>query len=429
MLKRSLVAVMSSAMLTALLVATPAPARAVGTIYVGPGGGTGGCASPDYRIDGSNDNVEIGAAAAFAASGNTIYLCAGNYHFGAEIPLQDVAEGKNLTFQGAGMTQTILDASGADSRFFHADNVNLTFRDLTMQNARVESWVGAVWGENFTNIIIERSAFINNYAAFGIGAIFSREGTVTVTGSLFDGNYSNTVEFQYWGGGAVTVHGDDAVVYITNSEFKNNYSVRSGGAINVNGPLVINNSKFSGNESAEDGGAISAYDDLRLTASSFTGNITHSEGASVYVECDEFVDVSRSTFAGNHAVGASADGGALNIDCINSDADISFDKNVFSKNSAGDAGGAIDEDHGSLMVFSGNKFLRNSSGDNGGGAIWSWDIELTRNTFTRNTTNYCGGAVFVAGTDNGTSRGHGNRFSGNRGRGGLRSADVCFGNY
>ena len=427
MLKRSLVAVMSSAMLTALLVATPAPARAVGTIYVGPGGGTGGCASPDYRIDGSNDNVEIGAAAAFAASGNTVYLCAGTYSFSAQVDLEAVASEKNLTFQGAGINQTILDGTGADDRFFYATDVTLTFRDLTMRNAAPSYYVGAIWGENYTNLIIQRCAFIDNYSFDGMGAIFARSGTISVTDSVFDGNYSDT-EGDTYGGGAINASGDDAVVTITNSVFKDNYSVRPGGALMVSGPLVINNSKFIGNESAEDGGAISAYDDLRLTASSFTGNITHSEGASVYVECDEFVDVSRSTFAGNHAVGASADGGALNIDCINSDADISFDKNVFSKNSAGDAGGAIDEDHGSLMVFSGNKFLRNSSGDNGG-AIWSWDIELTRNTFTRNTTNYCGGAVFVAGTDNGTSRGHGNRFSGNRGRGGLRSADVCFGNY
>jgi len=428
MLNRAFVAALSSALLFTLLIATPASTRALSTIYVGPGGGSGSCASPDFDINGSSDNSEIAEAAASATSGDTIYLCAGTYHFGAEVILAEVAGGKSLIFQGAGKSRTILDATGANSRFFHASDVTLTFRDLTMQNARAENWVGAVWGEGTTHIIIERSAFINNYAPFGIGAIFSREGTVSVTSSLFQGNYSGYLESEYWGGGAITVNGDDAVVFITNSMFNNNYSARPGGAINSRGPLVINNSTFMNNESEEDGGAISAYDDLRITASSFTGNVTYEEGGSVYVECDEFVDVSRSTFAGNHAVGAGADGGALNIRCINPWVDLSFDRNTFTKNTAGDDGGAIDEDSGNLMVFSGNKFTRNSSIDNGG-AIWANVIELSRNIFTSNTTSGCGGAVFVSGTDFGTAREGRNRFSGNRARGNSRYADVCFGTY
>jgi predicted outer membrane repeat protein len=433
MLKRSLLAAISSVMLTALLVATPAPARAGSTIYVGPGGGSGGCASPDYETNGSSDNLEIFEAAAFAANLDTIYLCAGTYHFSAQVDLGEAADGKSLTFQGAGRTRTILDATGANSRFFIASNVTLTFRDLTMRNAHTDSFAGAVWGEHTTNIIIERSAFIDNYADSGMGAIFAREGTVSVTSSLFDGNHSDSFG-DVWGGGAINADGDNAVVYIANSVFTGNYSVRPGGAIKVNGPLVITNSTFNNNESEEDGGAISAYDDLRMTASSFTENITHSEGASVFVECDEFVDVSTSKFVGNHAVGYGSDGGAFNIECINSEVDISFDRNTFSRNTADDVGGAIDEDSGNLMVFSNNKFLRNSSKSqgsfpDGAGAIWASYIQLSRNTFTGNTSLACGGAIFVAGSDYGTSRGHGNRFSGNRGRGSSRYADVCFGNY
>ena len=428
MLKRSLAAMISSVILTALLVAAPTPAQAFSTIYVGPGGGSGGCASPAYETNGSSDNVEISDAAFFATSGDTIYLCSGTYRFNEQVDLSAVAGGKNLTFQGAGRTRTILDATSANSRFFLASDVSLTFRDLTMQNARAENWVGAVWGEGTTNIIIERSAFINNYAPFGIGAIFSREGTVSVTSSLFQGNYSGYLEGEYWGGGAITVNGGDAVVFITDSVFADNYSAQPGGAVNVNGPLVINGSRFTNNESESDGGAISAYDDLRITASTFTGNVTHEEGGSVYVECDEFVDVSRSSFTGNHAIGSGADGGALNIRCRNPEVDLSFDRNTFSKNTAGDAGGAIDEDSGDLMVFTSNKFTKNSSIDDGG-AIWANYIELSRNTFTSNTTSGCGGAVFVSGTDFGTAREGRNRFSGNRARGNSRYADVCFGTY
>lgn len=425
MLKRSLLAAISSVMLTALLVATPAPARAGSTIYVGPGGGSGSCASPAYEIDGSEDNLEIFGAAAFAANLDTIYLCAGTYHFSAQVDLGEAADGKSLTFQGAGRTRTILDATGANSRFFIASNVTLTFRDLTMRNSHTDSYAAAVWGENTTNIIIERSAFIDNYADSGMGAVFSREGTVSVTSSVFDGNHSGSFGDE-WGGGAINANGDNAVVYIANSVFTGNYSVRPGGAIKVNGPLVITNSTFNNNESEEDGGAISAYDDLRMTASSFTGNITHSEGASVFVECDEFVDVSTSKFVGNHAVGSGSDGGAFNIECNNSEADISFDRNTFSKNTADDDGGAIDEDNGNLMVVSNNRFVRNSSADDGG-AIWANYIELSRNTFTRNTSLACGGAMYVDNSDYGTSRGHGNRYSGNRNRGSSRYADVCFG--
>ena len=106
--------------------------------------------------------------------------------------------------------------------------------------------------------------------------------------------------------------------------------------------------------------------------------------------------------------------------------DISFDRNTFSRNTADDAGGTIDEDNGNLMVFSNNRFIRNSSTD-GGGAIWANYIELSRNTFTGNTSLACGGAMYVDNSDYGTSRGHGNRYSGNRSRGSSRYADVCFG--
>ncbi len=422
MLNRSLAALLSSVLLGALFIGAPTSVRAGSTIYVGPGRGSGGCASPDYQTNGSADNAEISSAADEAVSGDTIFLCAGTFHFNEQVVLDVVAAGNNLTFQGAGKGVTVLDADGSTTRFFHAQDVSLTFRDLTMQNGSSGDYVGVVWGEGTTNFNIQRSAFKNNYASSGMGVIFSRNGSITVTDSIFDSNYSDGSDYEY-GGGAIQARGETALVTVRNSVFTNNYSTTYGGAIQAYGPVVISGSTFIDNESDDDGGAIAVYGDLQVSGSKFSGNITHSEGASIYVECNTRMQVTGSIFNGNHAVGNSADGAAFNIDC-DSDSDILINRNIFSNNTAGDNGGAIDEDAGELMVVTNNRFIKNSSGDDGG-AIWANYIRMTQNVFIGNTSEICGGAVYVDETDFGTARS--NTYSANRGRvGGVREMNVCF---
>ena len=428
MLNRSLAALLSSVLLGALFIGAPTSVRAGSTIYVGPGRGSGGCASPDYQTDGTADNEQIENAVNTAASGDTIYLCAGSFDIADQVHFGS----KNLTFQGAGKSRTILDAHERDTRFFNSDSPTVIFRDLTMQNANQSSYVGAIWGDDHADITIQRSAFLNNYAADGMGVVFSRRGNITVSDSSFVGNYSDSRGDLFYGGGAITASGEDSPdvsVTIRNSTFTGNYSVGDGGAILSRGSLSITNSIFVNNETEDDGGAIAVYGDLQVNSSSFSGNITHSEGASIYVECNTRMQVSGSTFNDNHAVGSNSDGGAFNIDCTDS-AYILINRNIFSNNTADDAGGVLDEDSLNTLNITNNRFIKNSSKvennlPDGGGAIWASYIRMTGNVFIGNTSEGCGGAVYVLVSDFGTARS--NTYSANRGRvGGVREMNVCF---
>ena len=427
---RRLLALLSSATLGAAIVGTPTPVQAHSTIYVGPGGGSGACKTPGapYLTDGSADNVQIQNAVDSAASGDTINLCPGRYDITGEVNLGS----KSLIIQGAGRERTQLDAKERDTRFFYAGNATITFKGLTMQNAHQSGYVGAIWGEGATNIIIQSSSFLNNYALDGMGVVFSRNGNISVVDSTFEHNYSDTEGDVYYGGGAINATGDSDPVTVTirNSTFINNYSVGDGGAILSRGSLNITDSVFLNNESESNGGALAVYGDLRLTRSRFSGNITHDEGASSYVEGCTSLVATNNRFTDNHAVGFGSDGGAFNLDC-DEEASILINKNTFSDNMADDAGAVLDEDNGSVVILTNNQIIGNYSGvasnlPEGGGAIWANRIRMTRNVFVRNTTAGCGGAVYISTTDYGSSRQ--NFFGSNKGEiGAPDTYNVCFG--
>jgi len=72
MLNQRAFTVALSLLLGAGIAGAPTPVRASGAIYVGPGGGTGGCASAAlaYRTDGTADEVQIQRAADASTSGD-----------------------------------------------------------------------------------------------------------------------------------------------------------------------------------------------------------------------------------------------------------------------------------------------------------------------------------------------------------------------
>jgi ell wall binding domain 2 (CWB2)/Right handed beta helix region len=75
------------------------PAGAATTLYVGPGGGSGNCASPTYST--------IQSAVTAASAGDTVQVCAGTY-------AEQVVIHKALTLQGAGDSTIIRPAAPSD---------------------------------------------------------------------------------------------------------------------------------------------------------------------------------------------------------------------------------------------------------------------------------------------------------------------------
>lgn len=83
--------------------------------------------------------------------------------------------------------------------------------------------------------------------------------------------------------GAAIIVDQSIKVRVEDSDFKNNYSKKEGGAIYSEGHLTVSHSRFNDNESAINGGAVYAAEGsvLELQENTFIGNIA-DEGPDVY---------------------------------------------------------------------------------------------------------------------------------------------------
>jgi len=435
-----LTALLSSlALLAGLFVYAPQSVRAVDPVYIGPGGGSGECSTPDYTTDGSADDVQFNSAVTFMEGDidNILYVCPGTY----DIDTWITVNGPITIASVSGAANTILDATDNVQRIigFYDDAVVI---GLTFQNADV-NWEGAaIWAGSA--LTVRDSIFLNNHSVHEGGAIdFSGDEEAVVTGSTFIGNSALQ-------GGAINVNWD--LDLVADSTFTNNEATSGyGGAVYVHWDLyIVGDSEFTGN-SASQGGAIHVNTDLDLVAdSTFTDNVaTEGYGGAIFAEDLDliesslfsknsasngggavFVDDDVSDFNGNGAAGLvsnnfegneAQDGGAVQIDDEFS-VDAVITRNTFLNN-VGDDGGAIDFDDLVGGTISSNKFIGNyATGD--GGAIDADDIVsstvITGNLFSRNTSEDDGGAMWL---DDSTGDGaelavvNGNTFRGNRATG------------
>ena len=378
----------SLTLLAGLFVYAPQSVRAAYTYYIGPGGGSGECASPDYTTDGNADEEQFQYAANFMEGDidNVLYVCPDTY----DIDTWIIVNGPLTIASVSGAANTILDATDNAQRIigFYDDAVVI---GLTFQNADV-NWEGAaIWAGSA--LTVRDSIFLNNHSVNEGGAIdFSGDEEAVVTGSTFIGN-----------------------------------SASQGGAINVNYSFdLVADSTFTDNEATDGyGGAIRIQQDLDLIESSlFSKNSASNGGGAVFVDDDveDFNDNGAAGLISNIFEGNEAqDGGAVQIDDEFS-VDAVITRNTFLNN-VGDDGGAIDFDDLVRGTISSNKFIGNyATGD--GGAIDGGDIVsstvITGNLFSRNTSEDDGGAMWLAdSTGDGAELAviNGNTFRGNRATG------------
>ncbi len=138
------------------------------------------------------------------------------------------------------------------------------------------------------------------------GGIYNA-GTLTITGSVFSGNFS-----QF--GGGITSAG---TLTITNSTFSgNSASFQGGGILNSTGTLTVTNSTFSGNNAGDTGGGISNGDHLILNNSTFSGNSATSHGGGIY-SSNELAMI--NTIVANSSSGGDCynDGGSISTNIHN----------------------------------------------------------------------------------------------------------------
>ena len=181
---------------------------------------------------------------------------------------------------------------------------------------------------------------------------------------------------------------DDAVV--VGLTFQNAFTDWEGAAIYASLSLTVRDSIFLNNESGGEGGAIDFHGDAVsiVTGSTFIENRAPRGGA---INHDYDLDlVAGSTFTDNEATGGR--GGAIYVDGDVYDMDVDgesgFTDNTFSNNSAELSGGA---------VYVRRTFLNS---------------DVSRNTFSDNMSRRDGGALFVDGVFSGSIMSK-NTFKGN----------------
>lgn len=160
-----------------------------------------------------------------------------------------------VTILGAGRTATIIDGNQQDRIFDVMAGVNVTIRDLS----------------------------INNGVTSGSGAGLLNAGTTSLTNVNFDGNVAR------WYGGAIESRGpssSNAYLTIDSGRFVNNCS-DSGGAMDTVGGLTITNSIFDGNKPTTKAGI----------------TCRNGDGAAIHVQYGENATIDKSTFINN--VGAA----------------------------------------------------------------------------------------------------------------------------
>jgi predicted outer membrane repeat protein len=245
-----------------------------------------------------------------------------------------------------------------------------------------------VFAQTGGTILLSGVTVANGYTpSYGGGGLYQTVGTLTVSNSTFSGNSAPNGSSC---GGAIRSSG---ALTLANSSFVGNSANFFGGAIFAQGSLTISGSTFSGNSAGIKGGAIwmnlIGSSSENVSSSTFLNNSAAYEGGAIYVTTENgqsvTLNVSNSTFSGNSATEAGAQGGAILT--VNG-ATLQASNSIFTNNSAPASGGAIFADNGAAVAYS--IFYGNTASNSNDCAGCSFTNEITTNPNLGPLGNYGG---------------------------------------
>ena len=310
-----------------------------------------------------------------------------------------IGEGFTVTLTNA----TLINGKATEGGAIYNDG-SLTLSDVKLSDNAADSYGGAVF--NNGELVVSDSVFdsndiVNRGSAsvdYGGAAIYNwYDGVLTVSGSNFTNNIKN-----YKNGdrlvGAVATIGDATV---SGSCFVNNAG-RWGGAISASGYLIagddVNTLTVSGSTFKENGGLYGAG--IFVAGSDFTvsdcvfdkntafgkGNMTPNNNNGAAIEVTDTNKAIVGTITGSKFTNNKAQyGGAIDI-C---EGNIKITDSEFVNNSADVEGGAIDINtvNGNPEVsISGSKFINNSA-SYGSAIVNVKDLTVRNTEFVNNTPN------------------------------------------
>ena len=310
-----------------------------------------------------------------------------------------IGEGFTVTLTNATLINGKADKGGA----IYNDG-SLTLSDVKLSDNAADSYGGAVFNNGHLvvgNSVFDSNDIVNRGSAsvdYGGAAIYNWYGGVlTVSGSDFTNNIKN-----YKNGdrlvGAIATIGDAT---ISDSYFVNNAG-RWGGAISTAGYLLagddVNTLTVSGSTFKENGGLYGAGifvagSDFTVSDCVFDKNTAFGKGdmspnnnnGAAIVVTDTGKDITGAITGSNFTNNKAQYGGAIYI-C---EGNIAISDSLFENNSADVEGGAIDINtvNGNPEVsISGSKFINNSA-SYGGAIVNVKDLTVRNTEFVNNTPN------------------------------------------
>jgi CSLREA domain-containing protein len=239
----------------------------------------------EANANASADTIQVPA-------GTYTLTIAGNDDFAA---MGDLDLRTAITIQGAGASQTIIDANGIDRAFeapFIAGGPALAIEDVTIRGGAVTDAPGAaVYHGNAGTLLLRGIVFSDNQvagnmsSAIGGAVSINGGGTATIEDCVLTGNTADR-------GGAIF---SNSPLYLQLSTIADNVA-RAGGALELYGTTIIQQSTISGNE-ATGGSIVDSDGDLTLRNSTVTGNIATSSVLAAFGSSS--VVIERATVADN----------------------------------------------------------------------------------------------------------------------------------
>lgn len=278
------------------------------------------------------------------------------------------------------------------------------------------------------NSVVSNSMFTNNratadYASLGDGAgalMLGSESQTVVYRDTFDHNSSGTIggaiatrPINYWLNTSYSGKGTNSSVGgkvdILYSQFYNNEAGTRGGAFfnsfynskNKEGYAYVQYSTFSTN-TANKGGAVfvEGWTDaagnnakLWIDNSTFVGNTATQFGGAIYNESELVIKDTRTYRNGG---GAFSRNTAVKGGAIYNEGTLSIDGATFVGNSATGSGGAIVEHDEHAELTLNNVTFTNNNADWAGAILARGNTTITGGSFTGNTSNDGGGAIYLA---------------------------------
>jgi len=188
---------------------------------------------------------------------------------------------EDCTFTSNAVTPSSDGEAGGGAIWVHEGSATVrrsTFRGNTAR-------LGGALMSTITDVVVERSTFIGNRAAYAGGAIYADAGVLTVRGSTVSGNSAT-----YQAGGIWIWHADQRTARIEKSTISGNRVAVKGtnggmaaGIHNGSGPLLITDSTISGNVASYLGGGVFNYKAVTtIRRTRFVGNKAKHAGGALF---------------------------------------------------------------------------------------------------------------------------------------------------